>query len=98
MPNPSDCTLIHTATHPQTLHNLFYITLTAANTGVETVTNLNVDLSVIPKEDLTGVWKDDVMFYECYPDVKITYHFATIQYQLYIGDKCYGDVQSGFEA
>ena len=72
--------------------------LTKAYTGIEKVTDLNVDLSVISKEDLTGVWNGDTMFYECYPNVRITYHFATIQYQLYIGDKCYGEVQSGFEA
>lgn len=65
--------------------------------GIERVNNLNVDLLAIPKEDLTGKWRGDTMYYECYPDVRITYHFATIQYRLYIGNKCYGEVQSGFE-
>lgn len=62
------------------------------------MTDLNVDLSVIPKDDLIGRYNGDTMFYECYPNVRITYQFATIQYQLYIEDKCYGEVHSGIEA
>lgn len=61
--------------------------------------NLNVNLLAIPKEELIQKWNDKTktMFYECYPEVRITYHFATIQYQLYHGNVCYGEVQSGLK-
>lgn len=59
--------------------------------------NLNVNLLRIPTKYLMKHRFGGELFYECWPDVRITYHFATIQYQLYHGNVCYGDVQSGLE-
>lgn len=64
--------------------------------GVEKIADLNVDLSVVPKQLLRGFARDGVVRLWCDPWLRITYSFATVQYTLFYHGKDYGSVEAGF--